>query len=48
MIAALELERFCLSVLGTSVNSIHAKIRVVSEVKANQKDAPSVSEEMAD
>lgn len=44
MIAAILLERFCLSIINNSVNFVHSKIRVV---KANQQEAAenqSVSE----
>ena len=51
MIAALMLERFCLTVVSNSVNFIHGKIRVVSAVKANKEDGTenqNISEETAD
>ena len=38
MIAALALERFCVSVISNLVNFIHSKIRVVSAVKADAGD----------
>lgn len=44
MIAALALERFCVSVISNSVNFIHSKIRVVSAVKADAGDQEEPAE----